>query len=447
VSNRSRHAEQPGIFSVHENFLGTNMVTASEKNNVLLVGAYERENFGDLLFLLQTESYLKDFAPRATAPFSGDMERLLGKNVDNYAGAVREFPNNSVWVVGGEVGGTSLSAAYRMSAEEAAYASFLQLGRREQRSELEKLTKLRFSASPYMPRMSAFPETHTSTLVINSVGLSGMRNMIGDRRDEAWGAVREASYVSVRDNDSSDMLRRKSIDHVLAPDLVHTLVLDSAFQSKAQSDLALIQIKAPELAKYGIEKFAKLLATSKALQSFHLRLFTAGSARGHDDTAMYHEVVRLVRLFNPSRAIDVSEAEMPLDKAREIANCGLWIGTSLHGLIISSSFDVPRIGLVLDKLVRYASTWQETMPVGVQLDDLEAAIESALADQETSRSSGRSAELAHLADTSARNAVSVLKLRTDATGRRLERQRAAQRMSRRCAMPWRKAHSFLESIS
>jgi hypothetical protein len=51
---------------------------------VLLVGAYERDNFGDLLFLLVTERYLEGADVVAAAPFSADMRHLLGREIPAY---------------------------------------------------------------------------------------------------------------------------------------------------------------------------------------------------------------------------------------------------------------------------------------------------------------------------------------------------------------------------
>ena len=42
------------------------------------MGAYERDNFGDLLFLLVTERYLEGADVVAAAPFAADMRALAG---------------------------------------------------------------------------------------------------------------------------------------------------------------------------------------------------------------------------------------------------------------------------------------------------------------------------------------------------------------------------------
>lgn len=374
---------------------------------VLLVGAYERENFGDLLFLLRTRDYMINAQTTAVAPFSGDMMETLGQNIPAFAETVRDKAFDAIWVVGGEVGGTTVADAYRMSAAEDDYEKFLALSPKARIAELERVSGMTVAASPYLPRPSSRVSTMGSNLVVNSVGLSGMRNLFGSRRDETWGAIQEASYVSVRDKESSDVLTKNSIQHELAPDLVHSYGLTVDHFGPRDSDVALIQVKAKVLASLGAEEFAATLAKSKQLENFRLRLFSAGNARGHDSIELYEEVALHFNRIAPNRSIEVSRTLMPLEKLREIATCGLWVGTSLHGLIISSSFDTPRVALELDKLVRYATTWQETMPVGVAMSDVDAAIESALLESPRSIASGRAMELAEMADRSAKLAASA----------------------------------------
>ena len=378
---------------------------SNQNKQVLLVGAYERENFGDLLFLLKTREYLANADVTAAAPFSGDMSEILGQNVPSYAESVSSKPFGAVWVVGGEVGGTTVADAYRMSANEDQYASFLELDARARISALEEVSGMAVAASPYLPRMSSFANTRGANLIVNSVGLSGIRRLVGARRDETWGAVREASFISVRDRQSSELLTKNSIDHLLAPDLVHSYRRTLKLSDERQSDVALVQVKSTVLKSYGTERFAEVLSKSAELNPFRIRLFSAGNARGHDSIELYQEVVDHMARIAPSRQIDISRSLMPIDKLREIAQCGLWIGTSLHGLIISSSFDVPRVALELEKLVRYATTWEETMPYGVSITDLNAAVDGALSARSASIASERSLHLAELADASARHAV------------------------------------------
>ena len=61
------------------------------------MGAYERDNFGDLLFLLVTERYLGGADVVAAAPFAADMRRLLGRRIPAF-GPLHSHPLASVIV-------------------------------------------------------------------------------------------------------------------------------------------------------------------------------------------------------------------------------------------------------------------------------------------------------------------------------------------------------------
>lgn len=370
-------------------------------SRAILVGAYERENFGDLLFLLRTREYLADTDVIPTAPFASGASEYLDEEIRSYVPELRSGSADGVWIVGGEVGSTTLSSAFRLSASEEQFAAFSKLQAHDRAEELGRIFELPASASPYLPRASAFPRSHGTSVVINSVGLGGIRGMHGDRLDEVRGAIRDANFVSVRDRPSSDLLRKLSIQHMLAPDLVQTLALDREYPRRQESDLALVQVKEKVLQEFGTEAFAEVLSQSKVLKHFRIRLFLAGSARGHDSYELCQQVAQAFQKIAPSREISISDSLRPMDKVREISECGLWIGTSLHGLIVSSAFDVPRVALELEKLSIYARTWEETMPFGVALKDLDAAAESALLNQEASVASGRARELGRLADASA----------------------------------------------
>lgn len=374
----------------------------------LLIGAYERENFGDLLFLSQTESYLKSTATLATAPFPGAMKEFIDKDIIQYGRAIESNRPRAVWCAGGEVGGTSLKQAFKMSAVDHDVDRTAKLSLSDFHQFLRSNTGLSEFSSPYLPRMSAHRHTHESVMIINSAGLSGLRRLIGSRRSEAWGAVREARFISVRDQDSSNLLRRHRVPHALAPDLVHTLGLDESFRNAAEPDLALVQVKAAVLERVGTETLAKALVESPALKPFRIRLFSAGSARGHDDSRLYEQVECRVRAMEPRRDISISQTTRPLDKAREIANSGLWIGTSLHGLIISSTFGIPRIGLHLEKLIRYAKTWNDDMPVGAEISEINAAVERALHVATRTEQSSAGLRLAQLADDNIKAAIKSL---------------------------------------
>ncbi|MDV8023652.1 polysaccharide pyruvyl transferase family protein [Rhodococcus sp. IEGM 1330] len=297
-----------------------------------------------------------------------------------------------------------------MSASVDKLAVWQKLSFKEKKKMLEDEFGLPISASPYLPRMSNTSGTFAVPYAINSAGLSGLQNLIGSRRVEAWTSVREACFVSVRDRGSSQTLRKAGVEHTLAPDLVHTLRDDPDFRPDAQPDLALIQVKGAVLRRIGTHRFAQILSESKSLKPYRLRLFAAGYATGHDSYDLYEEVVQHFASMNTSRDISMPLNGTALEKAQEIAGCGLWIGTSLHGWIISSSFNRARVAVELEKIVRYSNSWEDPMPAGVQVVDIEVAIQDAIAKERRGDSAEfrRSESIAKMADASVRSALSRL---------------------------------------
>lgn len=373
------------------------------------MGAFERDNFGDLLFLSETRRYLEEFPLdiTASAPFPSTGSVALPGYVRGYVQAAQESRFELVWVVGGEVGGTTVQDAFRMSSSEELFDECQQLSRSERRRRITELSGLSDTASPYLPRMSALPETLRSTLVVNSVGLSGVRALRGTHRQEVIHALREATFISVRDRASSDLLNDLALEHILAPDLIQSILLSHQPDGAAADHIALVQVKASILREFGVDNFAAILASSRELRNFEIRLFSAGSARGHDSNDLYRRLQRSFKEQSNGRELSLSQALDPISKVDEIAKSGLWVGTSLHGLIISSAYDVPRVGLELQKLVNYGRTWAETMPIGVVPDDLNSAIETALGDSEQSKTSGRARELAQMALSSAQQGIAA----------------------------------------
>lgn len=403
---------------------------------VALVGAFERDNFGDVLFLQLTRELLTASRTRISAPFGAQQGYLpLGMPVEHLRNVLSDRPD-AVWMVGGEAGGTSMQDAFRMAAGESDYSDYTKMSATQQRRQLADLTGRTYWGSPYLPRMSAADETLSSRFVINSGGLSGLNGLIGHRSDEAWGAIRDAQFISVRDRKSSEVLSARGVEHVMAPDFVHTIRSSREDWIEGErAPYALVQVKSATLSRIGTRNFAALLLDCPELRSLEIRLFMAGSARGHDSEDLYLEVLDAAKEIDQGRTIGLSESRDPIAKAREIAHASIWIGTSLHGLIISSSFEVPRVGLELEKLVRYARTWGDPMPVGVSVGNLDDAARVALATKEVP---GRADELSQRAASSAAGASEAADtpLTTDQVLARARRREVQTRRSKSLARSW-----------
>src|SRR5262245_14942104 len=140
----------------------------SSSPRVLLVGAYERDNFGDLLFLLVTERYLDGAELVAAAPFSADMRALLDRQIPAYGPLLRDQSFDAIWTVGGQVGRVDARRAYKMSASADAWAEFEAAPPHEQTELLRHAAGGVALASPYIPLASAYPRNAGAVTVLNS---------------------------------------------------------------------------------------------------------------------------------------------------------------------------------------------------------------------------------------------------------------------------------------
>lgn len=356
----------------------------------VLVGAYERDNFGDILFLQASRHWLGERSALPTAAFAGDTTNYDGDVIDAYAEVLEGSAVPFVWVVGGEVGSTSIAQAATAAGQE------------------PTIPGLPTYASPYLPRPSRHPASAGSKYVVNSVGLAPAIGLSGRRRIEVMGALQEATFLSVRERGSSALLDRWGIAHQLAPDIVHTIRSSIAVPRLAdERDVALVQLKAQHIHAYGLERVARVLSDSVQLRPYRLRLFSAGEAPGHDSTEVLHRLAHQIRQSARQDRVEVSTARTALEKAAEIASSGLWVGTSLHGFIISTAYGVPRVALLLDKVARYARTWDVNQPAKVPLEEIDNAVATATAVSEAEHED-TAERLADLAENNAKAAVAHL---------------------------------------
>lgn len=359
-------------------------------NRITFVGAYERDNFGDYLLYRESLRYAEEagFVANAAAPFAADMSEIFHLEVQQYSTIFSE-KLTGCWVVGGEVGGVGLAEAAQVSDVSSV------------------LIGLPSFASPYLPLLRDSAGRY-APLVLNSVGLAGLKSLRGVAMGYAVTAIRSARRISVREKASASVLRQLKIPHVLAPDVVHGIG-DSPFLPAGENHGSVVlQMKGAWLYEYGISRAAELIASCDALRRRHIILFIAGTARGHDSVLGTRELAELLTSRH-GMSVEVLDTFDPCEKVAVIRGASLWIGTSLHGLIISTAFGVPAIALQLAKLSTYVDSWGLAVPSRVRLEDLDKAI-AYYSENERAKARHRDMglKLAKLAQDSARETASTL---------------------------------------
>lgn len=385
--------------------------TSVPRKRALLVGAYERDNFGDELFLLVTEHYLAEagYDSVAAAPFAADMTELLDRSVERFVDCLERERFDLVWTVGGEAGAITTEGAMRWSVAPELFAEYKAADGARKTEIRRQVMGGTHVETPYMPRLSAFPLNVLTPTVINSIGISGIAKASTDRRAQVLRVLREATAVSVRDPRASETLDGGGIEHTLAPDLVHTIRhMHPKPADEQSSGYVLVQVNQAQIKSIGLHRYADAIAASEALKPYPLRMIYAGLAAGHDSPDEYRQIRDRILEQDPGRDIEILDiSRRPWDIVDEIRRATLWFGASLHGRIVACAYDVPRISLARGKVDVYSEAWDDGMPLKVNIDDLDAAVRSALSDETIAKAAGTGERLAVLAEENIRRSIAL----------------------------------------
>lgn len=341
---------------------------------MIALGAYERDNFGDLLY---REIMADVFTGRVDAEFAAPFAAEASPGVAGVPAAaplLGDAPVDAVWTVGGEVGATDMGYVHRTRFGDE--AGFAELSEPERDAIVRERSGGVLYDSPYIPRPSAHDGTRGARLILNSIGLAGIPHQAAWRRIQLLATLREASFVSVRDSRSAEYLSRSGIPHTLAPDLVHTLTLTRP--APAAGDYALVHLSDFQIDAHGFDAWADALAGSPDLRRLPVRLFIAGTATGHDSVETAERLAQRLSDTDPTWDVRVSDARGVWPRVDEIAASALWAGSSLHGRIVAQSYGVPRLSFTKGKLDIYADTWDPGMPARVGPGSLSDAVGAAL---------------------------------------------------------------------
>lgn len=115
------------------------------------VGAYERDNFGDLLYLELMRAHAGEgLAIQFAAPTKSESSEPFGRTVPAAAPLLAQGDYDAIWTVGGEVVSASPEYAYRKAFGEAEFANLMRLPRSERTVKLRAATEGALYDSPYI---------------------------------------------------------------------------------------------------------------------------------------------------------------------------------------------------------------------------------------------------------------------------------------------------------
>jgi polysaccharide pyruvyl transferase WcaK-like protein len=365
-----------------------------------LFGAYERDNFGDILFLKVYERLLQPWPIVALSLLSRDMEAEGAGTVIGapawFAACGRDFLPKTIIVAGGEVLTSPVSSALACGMGRDRNDAFYRMDT-QARANLAARISDNYGDLAYVPGsdLLAMLREYDVNIALNSIGGSSFE---GREKQLAASAdvICAATYASVRDAATRRHLMAK-VDECtrihLDPDVVTTLKncyqseIDSAFSSMVQQDPILtgrylvFQANDAYLNRTGLPQVAQAVASVAVTFNLDIVLQPAGVAAGHDSIAALTDLAARLQALSPvSVQVQVQPNREIWRQVAVIAHTACFVGTSLHGRIVAAAFARPRVSLANAKVSAYASTWEDSpvQPHDISIDDLGSAVGSAL---------------------------------------------------------------------
>jgi polysaccharide pyruvyl transferase WcaK-like protein len=367
-------------------------------NDIVLYGAFDRHNYGDLLFPLVMERMLSQKFPNKKIVVAGlidsDLSEFNALPTTSIKKALKESNKDvAIILAGGDVVACDWLSAYSYLLSDFSFSIFQRIFARFIPGITEKVIKKIIGLKSDNPfDLTSKDLSAEMKLIYNSVGATGVSNIHGDAALNLSAALNNADYVTVRDEFSREHINRigGNVNDIF-PD--SATVMSSVFTekeinnktgseatsliSKLKGEYIVFQISSAH--STGLEaEFAKNLTAVANEHDLTVVFLAIGNAAGHSDSVGIERIK-----LHLGEGIKVAQylSGGVFDVMNIIKNSQCYCGTSLHGLITSMAFHVPRVGLLpkLRKQRNYMATWDlPAMPSGVLPNDLSKAINQAM---------------------------------------------------------------------
>lgn len=336
--------------------------------SLILFGACDRHNLGDLLFphiaaalLVPREIVVAGLAARDLTAFGGHRVRAIGE-------LEQEMPGAAVIHVGGELlACDAWEAAVMLLPPEEAPGVIAHLDGTPQRFAWARRYLGRDDRAPYC--LGKSQSRQYGARIFCGVGGVDLDRRNAALREEVLAKLREADWIGVRDRATRGILAQAGIAAHLVPDpavltaeLFGERIRGCALGGEPAEALRAFPrgyIAVQFAAEFGddatLSRIAEGLDALCGETGCGVALFRAGAAPWHDDLACYRAVAARLRA-----AAHIFESPDIWDICALIAGARAFCGSSLHGRIVAQAFGVPvREGAfpIGAKTAAYRATW------------------------------------------------------------------------------------------
>lgn len=348
----------------------------SVPHKAVLLGAFDRFNYGDLLFPIVVQNEIARHNPALEVAIHALVESDLSRYGALKTSSLRSLyrpdalhAGDVVIFAGGGTIGVDWNYMHANLLGRTGNLALYYFRRLVGEMAAERLSRLYFGARAPFPWVAG-PEDFQAEVKVayNAVGGSEFARLSPSVQARTLERLGRASFLSVRDEETRRLFA--PVEHRLAVELApdSAILMSEQFpvswlQERAQAALSSMIDAGPYVcfqanAAYAHPHSDRIVAALETLYEQHgLRalLLPIGRYVGLDDQIALSEI--LAKLRTPAALVS-SEASI-WEIMLVIARAKLFLGTSLHGNVTSQSFAIPHLGLSDRpcKLDYYLGSW------------------------------------------------------------------------------------------
>ena len=306
-------------------------------NENYAIGAFDRYNLGDLAFANVAQKYFKNL--KYFSPFGEDFSHLKSVKSDS----LKSIPKSGNYIfVGGEILSSSWYGAY-MDIKKPGYRDLFMSENKYTTMLLSNLVKSRMKIdwkTPYIPN----PENYKGKYIYLSV--AG-----GTFVDEIMKLPSLQTYLSVRDKCTLEKFKYQNQEAILAPDSVSTLAFEHSDTRRTNNYRKLVI----QCSYFWYKKnftYLHTLIEDALREGMEISFCPFGYSNKHADQVAFGRISTRYPHVKLEQPTNLSEY------IRFLKSNDLFIGTSLHGHIISSAIGLANMPLPgIPKIENYLITW------------------------------------------------------------------------------------------
>lgn len=338
----------------------------SNKTTINIFGAYDRHNYGDLLFPIILQKSLisqlnnKEYSINIYSIIDSDLSRYGALKTQDLGHLYKSMHQDSTILI--VAGGDVLTAQWAsvLLALKHPAKIFMRGGRITSklfnRNNLAKFFLGGKSDFPFVISKSNFPRL--KAVLYNSVGGTNFHKFANLYDSSLFG-----DYLSVRDEKLYNSISKQHESVKLVPDSaivmsefyplhkLKELASPSAREFAKEQSFVFFQIN-KTLSNNKLDLIVQILKKIANEYNLKICLCPIGRATSHED----HVPMKKIHHVLPDDSFYIDQPTI-WDTMFLIGISKMYIGTSLHGAITAMSYDVPYMGIEVVKLNDYLKTW------------------------------------------------------------------------------------------